>query len=82
MILHDSPSLLEALPGLFQVTLATASRVSRLFKGRDIRSEVLALYLGRASKGDGPDLAAREATATAGPIILRGPRKKSAATSG
>jgi hypothetical protein len=39
MITHDSSSLLEALPGLFRVTLATASRVSRLRKGRDIQSE-------------------------------------------
>src|SRR5258706_4585023 len=39
MLAHDSPSLLEALPGPFRVTLATASRVSRLRKGRDIQSE-------------------------------------------
>src|SRR5258706_943902 len=39
MLAHDSPSLLEALPGPFRVTLATAWRVSRLRKGRDIQSE-------------------------------------------
>jgi hypothetical protein len=44
MITHDSSSLLEALPSLFRVTLATASRVSRLRKGRDIQSEEDALF--------------------------------------
>src|SRR5260221_12636758 len=44
MLAHDSPSLLEALPGPFRVTLATASRVSRLRKGRDIQSEEAALF--------------------------------------
>jgi hypothetical protein len=39
--------LLEALPGLFRVTLATASRVSRLRKGRDIQSEEATLLGGR-----------------------------------
>src|SRR5258706_318238 len=47
MLAHDSPSLLEALPGPFRVTLATASRVSRLRKGRDIQSEEAALLGGR-----------------------------------
>src|SRR5258706_7401329 len=49
MLAHDSPSLLEALPGPFRVTLATASRVSRLRKGRDIQSEE------RAPKSGLPD---------------------------
>src|SRR5258706_3375497 len=43
MLAHDSPSLLEALPGPFRVTPQTASRVSRLRKGRDIQSEEAAL---------------------------------------
>jgi hypothetical protein len=31
---HDSPSLFEALPGPFRLTLVVTSRVSRLFKKR------------------------------------------------
>src|SRR5215468_6657421 len=38
MIAHDSPSLFEALPTI-RATLALTSRVSRLSKGRGIRSE-------------------------------------------
>src|SRR6516165_489065 len=40
MIVHDSPSLFEALPNI-RATLALTSRVSRLSKGRGIRSEML-----------------------------------------
>src|SRR6516162_5383783 len=40
MIAHDSPSLFEALPTI-RATLALTSRVSRLSKGRGIRSERL-----------------------------------------
>src|SRR6516225_6070745 len=40
MIAHDSPSLFEALPTI-RATLALTSRVSRLSKGRGIRSEIL-----------------------------------------
>src|SRR5215831_18784056 len=39
MIAHDSPSLFEALPTV-RVTLALTSRVSRLSKGRGIRSDL------------------------------------------
>src|SRR6516164_6785969 len=42
MIAHDSPSLFEALPTI-RATLALTSRVSRLSKGRGIRSEMLKL---------------------------------------
>src|SRR6516162_3904813 len=39
MIVHDSPSLFEALPNI-RATVALTSRVSRLSKGRGIRSEI------------------------------------------
>src|SRR6516164_11555039 len=44
MIAHDSPSLFEALPTI-RATLALTSRVSRLSKGRGIRSEMLKLSI-------------------------------------
>jgi hypothetical protein len=41
MLLHGSPSLLEALLGSFRVNPRSASRVSRLRRQRDIRSSAL-----------------------------------------
>src|SRR5215470_11100702 len=56
MIAHDSPSLFEALPTI-RATLALTSRVSRLSKGRGIRSEMLRLSISRLlflAKADAP----------------------------
>src|SRR6516225_7269623 len=56
MIAHDSPSLFEALPTI-RATLALTSRVSRISKGRGIRSEMLRLSISRplfSAKADAP----------------------------
>src|SRR6516164_2783646 len=56
MIAHDSPSLFEALPTI-RATLALTSRVSRLSKGRGIRSEMLRMSISRLlflKKADAP----------------------------
>ena len=68
MIAHDSPSLFEALPTI-RATLALTSRLSRLSKGRGIRSEMLRLSISRLlflTKADA-DRASAECTVGQGP---------------